>query len=102
MRQSCDVSWSSLDHGHMLRLLSDAGQDGHRRGSGPDHGHLGALDELVALLGPDLGVDNPPLEVLLARKVRGEGVLVAVVAHTAQEDAAAVFLSPGGGEMPPL
>ena len=43
-----------------------------------------------------------PLEVLLARQVWSEGVLITVVSHTAQQDAAAVFLSTGGGEMPPL
>ena len=102
MWKSCDVRWCSLDHGDVLRLIGDAGQDGDGRGSGADHGHLGALDELVALLGPDLRVDNLPPEVVLARQVWSEGILVAVVAHAAQQEAAAVLLAGGGGEVPSL
>ena len=102
MWQSSDVSGSSLDHGHVLRLVGDVGQDGDGGGPGPDHGHLGALDELVALLGPDLRVDDLPLEVLLAGQLGCEGVLVTVVAHTAQEEAAAVFLAGGCRQMPSL
>ena len=102
MWKSSDVGWSSLDHGDVLRLIGDAGQDGDGRGPGADHGHLGALDELVALLAPDLRVDNLPLEVVLARQLWSEGVLIAVVAHTAQQEAAAVFLASGGGQVPSL
>ena len=102
MWKSSDVGWSSLDHGDVLRLIGDAGQDGDGRGPGPDHGHLGALDQLVALLAPDLRVDNLPLEVLLAGQVWSEGVLVAVVTHAAQQEAAAVFLPLASCQVPPL
>ena len=86
----------------VLGNVGDAGQDGDCRGPGPDDGHLGALDQLVALLCPDLRMDNLAPEVLLAGELWSERVLVAVVAHTAEEEAAAVFLASGGGEVPPL
>ncbi len=84
--QGDDVGGRALQHRHPLGPLGHRRDQRHRGGAAADHHD--PLADVVEVLRPVLGVDDPALEALAAGELRRVALVVAVIASAAVEEVA--------------
>ena len=80
------IGGGALQHGHMPGGVGHGRHQRHRRGPGADDHHL--LAGIVQIPGPELRVQDLPLEVRLARELRPVPLGVVVIARAHVEEVA--------------